>query len=183
MKLSTCLLVLYAVLALTSLTEAKKIKTDAARYDDCDSCVAAGFGWSWDEHACGSFVNTDCHDESNDHSNHVNDDEYSVEEDEVFEDESAHQPVEKDFSWGNTEITTIIWQLVNAGDVERFTQLLEHDSDLWRYRSADGRGALWWAYEYGQDEIVELLLAAGADADATDVDGKKPADMALKSDL
>jgi len=187
MKLSVILLIVCSIISLSTLSESKKVKNDASRYEDCDSCVSAGFGWSWDEHLCGSYVNTDCsNDETNTQSDHLSDDDVdeSFDDNDSF-DESHNQPIEKDFSWANTEITTVIWQLINAGDVDRFTQLMEHDADIWKYRSADGRGALWWAYEYGQDEIVDLLLAAGADADAdaTDAEGKKPAEMAMKNDL
>ena len=38
-------------------------------------------------------------------------------------------------------------------------------------RSGDGRGPLWWAYEFKRKEIVDMLLAAGADPAAKDTNG------------
>ncbi len=37
---------------------------------------------------------------------------------------------------------------------------------------------LFWAYEYGKEEIIELAKEFGADENATDKEGNKPADLA-----
>ena len=44
-------------------------------------------------------------------------------------------------------------------------------------RSSDGRGPLWWAYEYGHREIVDLLVSAGADESARDATGMLPNEL------
>jgi ankyrin repeat protein len=44
-------------------------------------------------------------------------------------------------------------------------------------RSEDGRGALFWAHEYAQWAMIDFLLARGADPDATDATGNRPADL------
>ena len=41
-------------------------------------------------------------------------------------------------------------------------------------RSADGRGALFWAEEFGFEEAISLLLELGADPSAVDASGKTP---------
>jgi ankyrin repeat protein len=40
--------------------------------------------------------------------------------------------------------------------------------------SEDGRGPLFWAYEYERYDMVKLLLDKGADAAAVDVKGNTP---------
>ena len=79
--------------------------------------------------------------------------------------------------WKDTELTTKIWQAVSSGDSGEVKKLLDGDDDIVKIRSADGRGALWWAYEADNDEIIDMLIAAGADKTAKDVDGKTPMDM------
>jgi len=203
-----------ALLLLLSHTQAiKKKSSDPSHFHDCDSCVAAGFGWSWEEEECGAYLNTDCitHAEEQqdphqhtqptqqsssnyDHVTTTDKDEYDdssssaatpvddeddedeyVLDDDVDDDYESHGP--KTFSWQDTEATTHIWRIVHAGDYDNLAQLLSRDPDLAKYRSADGRGALWWAYEYDQDAIIDLLIAAGADEQATDKFGNKPAAM------
>jgi ankyrin repeat protein len=162
--------------------------------------VAAGYGWSWDEEECGTYVNIDCHhpssstldtrqdehsssnyessintdDEPSDSSPHTST--ASDDDDFISDDDDDELPI-KSFSWADTEATTHIWSIINRADYSSLQQLLEHDEDVVRYRSMDGRGALWWAYEYGHEDIVDLLIAHGADQDAQDVAGKRPVEM------
>ena len=180
---------------------------DASRYNDCDSCVAAGYGWSWDEEECGTYVNTDCHQPgSNPHADaehsssnyessidtdgesdasspsHSSSSDFSSDdEDFIADDDAASGP--KTFSWQDNEATTHIWSLVNRGDYEALQHLLEQDEDVVRYRSRDGRGALFWAYEYSKDDMVDLLIAHGADEEARDAAGKKPSELRMHEDL
>ena len=44
-------------------------------------------------------------------------------------------------------------------------------------RSGDGRGALFWAYEFGNEAAVQVLLDAGCDPDARDINNVMPRDM------
>jgi len=44
--------------------------------------------------------------------------------------------------------------------------------------SEDGRGPLFWAYEYERYDMVKLLLDKGADAAAVDVKGNTPVSRA-----
>lgn len=202
-------LLLLAVLAclLFSLPSAsaaagkKKAKSsDATRYGDCDSCVAAGYGWSWEEEECGSgYVNVDCRTpgasptSSDEHSSSNyessidtdSDSDSSLDDDDDFiaSDDSEGYGGAKTFSWQDSEATTHIWQIVHGGQYDALAELLDRDADLVKYRSKDGRGALWWAYEYGHDDMVDLLLASGAEADATDANGKKPVDMKQHEEL
>lgn len=198
-----------------SISEAAKKKSgrsDASRYHDCDSCVAAGFGWSWEEEECGTYVNTDCSPPTSStrdtdrrateaetsssnyesdiatdrespsshpaHNNDDDDDDYIADDDMADDDDSdSYTRTPKTFSWADTEATTHIWRIINAGDYASLSQLLDRDPDVVKYRSADGRGALWWAYEYGHEAIADLLIANGADEEAEDKHGNKPRDL------
>ena len=197
------------------LTKKSRRGGDAARFLDCDSCVAAGYGWSWEEEECGTFVNTDCtnpnhpanagkqeeHSSSNYESAIDTDSDASDspsprsassssssphsalddDDDDDFiaadDDDDAVPSGPKTFSWADTEATTHIWSLVNRGDYEAMQRLLDQDEDVVRYRSKDGRGALFWAYEYGHDDMADLLIAHGADTEAKDASGKRPSEM------
>ena len=44
-------------------------------------------------------------------------------------------------------------------------------------RSEDGRGPLFWAYEYAQFPLVDFLLERGADPEALDVNQQTPQDL------
>ena len=79
--------------------------------------------------------------------------------------------------WADTEMTTHMWTLVNQNDVETIRQWLQQDPNAVHMRSSDGRGPLWWAYEYHRGEIVQLLLAAGANANLADANGMTPEDL------
>ena len=44
---------------------------------------------------------------------------------------------------------------------------LKRAPGLIHLRAEDGRGPLWWAYEYDRPDMVALLVREGADPDAT----------------
>ena len=205
-------LVLISAVSSVGLTKKSRRSGDASRFHDCDSCVAAGYGWSWEEEECGTYVNTDCsnpneptnaakqeeeHSSSNYESAIDTDSDASDspsphsatphsalddDDDEDFiaaDDDDAVPSGPKTFSWADTEATTHIWSLVNRGDYEALQRLLEQDQDVVRYRSKDGRGALFWAYEYGHDDLADLLIAHGADTEAKDASGKRPSELRM----
>ena len=55
---------------------------------------------------------------------------------------------------------------------------LKRAPGLIHLRAEDGRGPLWWAYEYDRPDMVALLVREGADPDATDSLGMAPREMA-----
>jgi len=62
----------------------------------------------------------------------------------------------------------------------RHTQLLaliKSEPKTIHARSADGRGILWWAYEFGRDDMISVLIEAGIDTKTTDRHGNKPISM------
>jgi len=98
------------------------------------------------------------------------------------ESREKERPFELDFApqsregadWQDTPLTTLLWNLVHGNKVKEFRDLIKMDGNVVHVRSGDGRGPLWWAYEYGRGDMVKLLLTSGADANAIDSKGKKP---------
>jgi dolichyl-diphosphooligosaccharide---protein glycosyltransferase len=82
--------------------------------------------------------------------------------------------------WTNDETTTIMWELVSKGRVDELRSLLAQIPQAAHSRSEDGRGPMFWAYEYGQTEVIELLKSVGVSVDRTDSQGLKPTDLARK---
>ncbi len=80
-------------------------------------------------------------------------------------------------SWSNTPETTLLWQLVHAGDLPSLKSLLYREPSHVHLRAEDGRGPLFWAYEYDKTEIIDFLLERGADAEALDVNSQKPNEL------
>ena len=75
------------------------------------------------------------------------------------------------------EFSAKLKKLIAANAVDEIAHLLANEPELANLRSADGRGPLWWAYEAGKTEVAALLLAAGADPEATDSEGMRPVDL------
>ena len=80
--------------------------------------------------------------------------------------------------WSNSEDTTLMWQIVSSGEVSELEAWLKRAPGLIHLRAEDGRGPLWWAYEYDRPDMVALLVREGADPDATDSLGMAPREMA-----
>lgn len=68
-------------------------------------------------------------------------------------------------------------RLIRDDAVDEIAIMLASQPDVVGLRSADGRGGLWWAYEAGKTDIAALLIAAGADQEATDSEGMRPVDL------
>jgi len=79
--------------------------------------------------------------------------------------------------WENNEITTVLYELINSGDVDRLRQLFDMQPAAAHVRSEDGRGPMFWAYEYGNQPIIDLLKSVGVRDDREDADGVKPVDL------
>lgn len=90
---------------------------------------------------------------------------------------------EETYEWKNTEPTTQMWRFCNEGNLEAMRQYVAYFPDHVHHRSEDGRGALFWAYEYGKKDIVDQLIKWGVSAEDTDVEGNKPSDMGIKKEL
>lgn len=82
-----------------------------------------------------------------------------------------------DPNWADTAFTTQLWNVISSGDAAELADILKTTENAAQVRSADGRGPLFWAHEYGHPEMVQMLIDAGADPSQTDADGKKPSDL------
>eukprot|EP00005_Dracoamoeba_jomungandri_P008973 CAMPEP_0174263992 /NCGR_PEP_ID=MMETSP0439-20130205/20885_1 /TAXON_ID=0 /ORGANISM="Stereomyxa ramosa, Strain Chinc5" /LENGTH=916 /DNA_ID=CAMNT_0015349661 /DNA_START=19 /DNA_END=2769 /DNA_ORIENTATION=+ len=79
--------------------------------------------------------------------------------------------------WQDSAETTSMWQLIHNNDLQSIQQWVAYDPSIVHVRSSDGRGPLWWAYEYKRNEIIAFLIKNGADISATDQDGLTPDKM------
>jgi len=87
---------------------------------------------------------------------------------------SADQP------WADTDATSAMWSHIQQGDIDSLEDWMNVNPNVVDLRSNDGRGALWWAYEKGDQAIIDLLLEHGADPEAKDSQGLRPTDMRKK---
>ena len=76
--------------------------------------------------------------------------------------------------WEDSETTTKFWQAISSGDMEALKTICDEDENNAKVRAADGRGPLFWAYEYKNEDAIALLEEKGADKTAKDADGKTP---------
>lgn len=61
------------------------------------------------------------------------------------------------------------------------TQTINENSGAAFARSADGRGALFWAYEFGHEQGIELLEKLGVDPLAKDRSGTTPKQLGISN--
>ena len=89
--------------------------------------------------------------------------------------------------WKDTDFSGAVYRQVVLGNVEGLSKLLlkekigESDTQTLTFRSSDGRGALWWAYETNNMKVVELFVRSGAWSEERDAYGLKPHHLQKKS--
>jgi hypothetical protein len=105
------------------------------------------------------------------------DDDDDMSDDDAQEELSADEIAELYGRWEDSPESTRMWSIVNEDDSEGLRNWLEAEPHAVHIRAKDGRGPLWWAFEYGRAEIKEILLQAGAKIDAVDTNGVKPTDL------
>eukprot|EP00457_Paulinella_chromatophora_P014316 gb/GEZN01014726.1/.p1 GENE.gb/GEZN01014726.1/~~gb/GEZN01014726.1/.p1 ORF type:complete len:162 (-),score=54.37 gb/GEZN01014726.1/:13-498(-) len=87
--------------------------------------------------------------------------------------------IDEDYEWSDSEITTMLWRLISQHeDIASLEALIKQDPRVVKVRAADGRGPLFWAYEYGHKEAVDLLESLGADKEAKDKFGMTAQELA-----
>merc|ERR1711871_752881 len=84
--------------------------------------------------------------------------------------------------WRNSPQVTEAWNIVDHGSLDDLKEFLEENEEHVFLRSEDGRGPLFWAYEYGREEMISLLLEKGAESDSGDKFGNVPKDMSGKDE-
>jgi hypothetical protein len=104
---------------------------------------------------------------------------YDADDTEIETEQQPRMQLELDEQWRNTEITTSIWQTISQGNEEHFLNMLTQEPRIAKVRSQDGRGPLFWAYEFRRTALIEPLLQAGADPEAKDAHEQTARDMAV----
>ena len=69
------------------------------------------------------------------------------------------------------------WQDIAHANVDAVIGAIDQDKCYAKMRAADGRGPLFWAHEFYNQQIIDALVAAGADMKAKDKGGKTPVQM------
>lgn len=72
---------------------------------------------------------------------------------------------------------TSLWQATSDGSTDAFINQLIQNRESGKERSADGRGPMFWAYEFKNVDTLALLLHLGVPVDQEDVDGKQPTEF------
>mmetsp|Transcript_3236 Transcript_3236/g.9197 ORF Transcript_3236/g.9197 Transcript_3236/m.9197 type:complete len:156 (-) Transcript_3236:2057-2524(-) len=77
----------------------------------------------------------------------------------------------------DTPEKSAVWQAVSRGDSRYVLMVIKEQPCAAQMRAHDGRGPLFWAYEFGNLRLVAKLIARGADENAKDDEGNTPADL------
>jgi len=80
-------------------------------------------------------------------------------------------------NWADTEQATLMWKLINEGQVDEVQKWIESEPLVAYIRSSDGRGPMWWAFESRKQSIVRVLMSAGLGHNDVDKYGKTPVDL------
>jgi dolichyl-diphosphooligosaccharide--protein glycosyltransferase len=80
-------------------------------------------------------------------------------------------------NWENNGLTTVFWQIIADNSVEDFRQLVGETPNMVHIRSEDGRGPMWWAHEFGREEMVQKLKKLGVSEKRQDENGLTPLDV------
>jgi len=68
---------------------------------------------------------------------------------------------------------TSLWQATSSGSTEAFVSQLIQNREYAQHRSADGRGPLFWSYEFKNMDTLALLMHLSVSLDQEDVEGSK----------
>lgn len=74
----------------------------------------------------------------------------------------------------DTPTLSALWQASSEGSTDAFINQIIQNRESAQHRAADGRGPMFWAYEFKNADTLALLLHLGVSADMEDVEGKKP---------
>jgi dolichyl-diphosphooligosaccharide--protein glycosyltransferase len=80
-------------------------------------------------------------------------------------------------NWENSELTTLLWELIHHDKEDEFYQLIQESPSLVHIRSDDGRGPMFWAHEYGRAKMVASMRKLRVREDRKDSKGLTPLDV------
>ena len=67
---------------------------------------------------------------------------------------------------------TAIWQATSDGSTDAFIAQVIQNEDVGNHRSSDGRGPVFWSYEFKNVDTLALLMHLGVDLNQEDIEGK-----------
>merc|ERR1740121_3512667 len=73
---------------------------------------------------------------------------------------STSKKEKRSFEWKDSEETSLMYDLIHDNEVQDLKAWIKSDPDAAFIRSSDGRGPMFWAYEFGRDEITKILMKA-----------------------
>jgi dolichyl-diphosphooligosaccharide--protein glycosyltransferase len=79
--------------------------------------------------------------------------------------------------WEDNDATSLMWKLVSEYEYTEFLNILLGNPGLAHIRSADGRGPMFWAYEYKRSDMVHALKSMGGRDTVRDAQGITAADL------
>jgi dolichyl-diphosphooligosaccharide--protein glycosyltransferase len=83
--------------------------------------------------------------------------------------------------WEDNPTTSMMWEIISNGHVKELIEMLTDYPELAHSRSADGRGPMFWAMEYGNEKIIRVLKKVGVSTTVKDAKGLTPLDLKKKT--
>ena len=77
-------------------------------------------------------------------------------------------------NWENAEETTKLWEMISNNEMNELLEHLMYYPEDAHLRSADGRGPMWWAYEYKSSTAIKVLKKLGVSDNLRDAKGLTP---------
>lgn len=73
--------------------------------------------------------------------------------------------------------------MVKNNDLNTMRALIDAAPNVVHARSSDGRGPLWWAYEFKREGMKQLLIKRGCDPESKDRFGMRAMDVGGKKQV
>jgi dolichyl-diphosphooligosaccharide--protein glycosyltransferase len=80
-------------------------------------------------------------------------------------------------NWKDTSYTALMWKVITQGTVEDLNSWLQLFPLLAHVRSSDGRGPMFWAFEYKKHKMAQVLAKYGVGHSDRDATGLTPVDL------
>merc|ERR1719262_1793366 len=81
-----------------------------------------------------------------------------------------HRVAADDVEFQDTPMLTSIWQAISSKDNDAIDRLFDSSSFAVTARASDGRGPVFWAWEFQNTYALGSIIAYGGDIESTDED-------------
>lgn len=85
-------------------------------------------------------------------------------------------------AWEDSPALTALWQASNEGSTDAYIAQIIQNREVLSHRSADGRGPMFWAYEFKNVDARALLMHLEVSPDQQDSEGKAPKEFFPESE-